>query len=161
EAEPVHRGRAARTDYRGVPRRDVADVPREAVCGIESVEAAHQTITRHLGDDRRGSDRPALLVAVHDGRVAGGGPARQETVAAAGLGRRGKGRENRSEAGEVRAVEAVAVDFARGNHAHGEAFREADDGAEEILAPFRRALLRVVEEAERPDAVVAQRAVVE
>src|SRR6185503_1996020 len=37
----------------------------------------------------------------------------------------------------------------------------ADDGAEEILAPLRRALLRVVEEAERPDAVVSQRAVVE
>ena len=48
-----------------------------------------------------------------------------------------------------------------GRDAHGNPRRAADDGAEEILPALGRALLRVVEEAERPDAMVAQRAVVE
>ena len=58
-------------------------------------------------------------------------------------------------------MQAVAVDLSGRDHANGDTLGATDNGAEEILAPFRRALLRVVEEAERPDTVVAQRAVVE
>ena len=48
-------------------RRDVADVRREAVVREQRIHAPHQPVTSHLGDDRRGGDRGALLVAVDDG----------------------------------------------------------------------------------------------
>src|SRR6476646_7014236 len=161
EAEPMHRGRAAGAHDRGVAGRDVADVPCEAVRGIERVEAAHQAVARHLRHDRGRGNRRAFLVAVDDGSVLRRSRAEPEAVDEAGLGRRSQRLEHRPQAGEVRAVQAVAVDVAGRDHAHGDALRARDDGAEEVLAPLRRALLRVVEKAERPDAVVAQRAVVE
>jgi hypothetical protein len=69
--------------------------------------------------------------------------------------------EHRTQSGEVRDVEAVPVDLAVRDDAHRDSFGAADDGAEELLPPLRGALLRVVEESERADAVIAQRAVVE
>src|SRR5437879_1564765 len=62
---------------------------------------------------------------------------------------------------EIRAVQAVAVDLAVRNHAHDDLFRTAEDGPEEIFAALRRALLRVVQQAERPHLVVTQAPVVE
>ena len=47
------------------------------------------------------------------------------------------------------------------DHAHDDLLGAAEHGVEELLAPLRRALLRVVQERERPHLVVAQTAVVE
>ena len=58
-------------------------------------------------------------------------------------------------------MEAVAVDRAGRDHADDDLLRAGQHGVEELLAPLGRALLRVVQEPERADAVVAQRAVVE
>src|SRR5204863_1941190 len=84
-----------------------------------------------------------------------------EPVDEARLGRRGQGVQHRAEAGEVRAVQAVPVDLARRDNADDHLLRTSDHGTEELLALRGRALLRVVQERERPDAVVAQTLVVE
>ena len=49
----------------------------------------------------------------------------------------------------------------RGDDAHADPRRAADDGAEELLAVGRGDLLRVVQERQRTHAVVAQAVVVE
>jgi hypothetical protein len=71
-----------------MPRRDVADVRRESVLGIERIHPPHQPVARHLRDDRRRGDRGTLLVAVDDGAMLGRGRAEPEAVDEAGLGRR-------------------------------------------------------------------------
>src|SRR4029079_1287514 len=106
-------------------------------------------------------DRGALLVTVDDRGVLRRGRAEPEAVHEARLGRRRQRLEHRPQAREIRAVQTVAVDVTRRDHPHGDAFGTRNDGTEEVFSPLRGALLRVVEEAERPDTVVAQRAVVE
>src|SRR5262249_33562060 len=140
--------------------RDVADVLRKAVRRIERVETAHQPVARHLRDDRRRRDRGTLLVAVDNGHVLGRSRAETEAVDETGV-RGGERLEHRPEPCEVRVVEAVSVDVRRRDDAYGYAFRARDDSVEQLLAAIVRALLRVVEEGERPDAVLAERAVVE
>ena len=146
---------------RRVPRRDVADVRAKAVRRIQGVHPPHHPVARHLGDDRGGGDRGALLVAVDDGAVLRRGRPEPEAVDQADLGRRRELREHGAQAGEVRAVQPFAVDLGRGNGAHDDPLGAADDGAEEPLALGLAALLRVVQERERADAVVAQPRVVE
>ena len=58
-------------------------------------------------------------------------------------------------------MQAVAVDRAVRDHPHDHLLGAAHDSVEELFAALRRALLRVVEEPERPDLVVAQTAVVQ
>ena len=58
-------------------------------------------------------------------------------------------------------MQAVPVDLAGRNHAHDHLLGAAHDGAEQLFALPLRALLRVVQERERPDAVVAQALVIE
>ncbi len=58
-------------------------------------------------------------------------------------------------------MQPVAVDVARGNRAHRHLLRARDDGAEELVAPLLRALLRVVEICEGTYAMLFQRRVVE
>src|SRR5207247_6402537 len=66
-----------------------------------------------------------------------------------------------AQAAEVRAVQPVPVDHTRRVDAHGDARGAGDDGSEELLATLRCHLLRVVQERERPDAVVAEARIVE
>ena len=58
-------------------------------------------------------------------------------------------------------MQAIAIDVAGRDHPDSDPRCAADDRLEEILPSLRRALLRVVQETERPDAMVAQRTVVE
>jgi hypothetical protein len=58
-------------------------------------------------------------------------------------------------------VQAVAVDLARRDRPHRDLLRAGEDGAKELLPPRRGQLLRVVEQCQRPDAMVAQAAVIE
>ena len=67
-------------DDRGVPRRDVADVRREAVPRVERVEPAHDAVAGHLRHDRGGRDRRALRVAVHHRLMLGRGRPEPEAV---------------------------------------------------------------------------------
>ena len=60
-AEPVERGK--------VFRHAVAHVPLEPIAGMRRAETRHQTIARHLGDDRGGGDRSHQAVAA-DHRLA-------------------------------------------------------------------------------------------
>ena len=100
------RARAVRLDGAGVVGRDVPDVRREPVPRVERVEAAHEAVTRHLGDDRRRGDRGALRVAVDDGGVRRRERAEPEAVDEARLGGRVELGEDGPESPEVRAVEA-------------------------------------------------------
>ena len=58
-------------------------------------------------------------------------------------------------------MEAVSVDGAMRNDADDHLLRAAEHGKEQVFAPLGRALLRVVQEAERSHLVVAQTAIVE
>ena len=127
----------------------------------ERVEAAHQPVAGDLRDDRRGRDRRALLVAVDDGGVRRRRRPEAEAVDEARLGRRRQRREHDAQAGEVAAVEAARSISPCEIDADGDPLGAGDDRAEELLAPLGRTLLRVVQERERADAVVAQRGVVE
>src|SRR5581483_2157024 len=62
---------------------------------------------------------------------------------------------------EVRPVQPVAVDDVRREDVDGDARGAADHRAVQLVARLRIDLLRVVEERERPDAVVTQPAVVQ
>jgi hypothetical protein len=58
-------------------------------------------------------------------------------------------------------MEPRTVDLPVWNHPDNDLLRAPQHGVEELLAPLRRALLRVVEESERPHLVVTETAVVE
>ena len=62
---------------------------------------------------------------------------------------------------QVRPVQPDAVDLAGRDDLHGDAGRTVQHGTEQLLAILGRDLLRVVQLGERPDAMVAQRVVVE
>ena len=87
--------------------------------------------------------------------------AEPKAVNEAGFGGRAERGERFAQAAEIRAVQAVAVDDCRRNHPHRDAGRARGDGPEELLPPRRIDLLRVIEETERANAVVAQALVVE
>src|SRR5438477_154903 len=85
----------------------------------------------------------------------------QEAVHEAGLRRRRERVQDRPHRRQVRAMQAVAVDRAVRNYAYDDLLGTTEHRIEQLLAPLGRALLRVVEEAERPHLVVLQAAVVE
>ena len=87
--------------------------------------------------------------------------AEPEAVDQADLGGRRERGERLAQAAQVRAVQAVAVDGAGRDHADGDPGRAARHRAEELLALRGVDLLRVVQERERADGVVAQPLVVE
>ena len=137
----------------GVRGRDVADVGREPVTGVERVEPAHEPVARHLGDDRGRGDRRALRVPVDDGGVRRRERAEPEPVDEARLGGRMQVGEHHPEAPEVRAVQSPPVDLARRDDAHRDPRRRGEDDVVEPLALLGLDLLRVVEERQPPDPV--------
>ena len=81
------RARAVCENRARVRGRDVADVGREPVAGIEGVEPPHQAVARDLRDDRRGGDGRALRVAVDDAGCGGAsGPSRKPSTRQASAG---------------------------------------------------------------------------
>src|SRR5919106_423494 len=152
-AERPHGGR--------VRGRDVADVRHEPVAGIEGVEAAHNAVTDDLRHDRSRCNGGALAVAVHDRAVRRRARAEPKAVDETRLRRRMQVCENGTEAGEIRAVEPGAVDLAVRHETHADLRRTAHDRVEERLALIVRELLRVVQVAERADAVAVQGGIVE
>src|SRR5581483_3839946 len=79
----------------------------------------------------------------------------------ADLGRRAEVGEDLAKPAQVRAVQPVAVDLRVRHHPHRDPGGAAEHGAEELFAPRRVELLRVVQDGERTDAVVAEALVVE
>src|SRR5262249_6305069 len=69
--------------------------------------------------------------------------------------------QDRAHGREVRLVQAVAVDLPLRNDADLDALRTTEDAPEQLLTLLGRALLRVVEQPERPHLVIAEAAVVE
>ena len=67
----------------------------------------------------------------------------------------------RAQPGEVRAVQPFAVDLRGRDHLDGDLRRAGEHGPEERLPVLGADLLRVVQLRERPNAMVAQRFVVE
>ena len=128
---------------------------------IERREPSHRPVPHDLGDDRRGRDRRALLVAVDDGLVLGRSRAQSKAVDEADLGRRRQLPEDRPHGGEIRAVQAVRIDLPRRDRADGDLLGAADDGPEQRLARRGSELLRVVQQRERPHPVVAQAVVIQ
>jgi len=144
-----------------MPRRDVADVRREPVAGIERVHAPHRPVADDLRDDRGRCDRGAPLVAVDDRHVLGRARPESEAVDEARLGRRFQGTQRPPQPGEIRAVQPLAVDLRVRDHLDRDLRRRREDGPEERLPVLGADLLRVVQLRQRADAMVAQRLVVE
>ena len=64
------RGRRTEPAQRGqVLWSRIPHVVCEAVAAMTLVEATHERVSMHLGDDRRRRNRAVLGVAVHDGRL--------------------------------------------------------------------------------------------
>src|SRR2546421_11572979 len=85
--------------------RDVADVRREPVVRIESGQPSHRPVADDLGDDGRGGDRRALLVAVDNGLVLRRGRAESKAVDETDLRWRRELPKDRPHRGQVRAME--------------------------------------------------------
>ena len=153
--------RTARAHDSRMARGDVAHVRNEPVVREQRVHPPHQAVACDLGDDGRRGDRGAAFVAVDDGCVYGRGGAEPEAVDETRLGRRGQLPEDRPEPGEVAAVEPGAVDLVMRDDAECNTLGAADDRAEKLLPLLGSNLLRVVEERQRADTVVAEPVVVE
>jgi hypothetical protein len=128
---------------------------------VERREPPHRPVAHDLRDDGRCRDRRALLVPVDDRAVLRRRRAEPEAVDEADLRRRRELRQDRPHRGEVRPMQPVGVDLAGRDRAHRDPLRAADHGAKQRLTARRRQLLRIVEERERPDTVVAKARVVE
>src|SRR6266545_1492278 len=74
EVVTMERREAARAKRRAMVDRRIAAVVFPAVARVLASEASHETVARHLRDDRRGRDGEALRIALHDLAV----PARRE-----------------------------------------------------------------------------------
>jgi hypothetical protein len=144
-----------------VRRGDVADVGDEAVAWIEGVEPAHHAIPYDLRHDGGGCDRGAPSVAVDECTMRRRSRTETKTVDEALLRWRMEIGENGAERCEVRAVEAGAVDLARGDDANADLRGAAHHRVKELLALFVSDLLRVVQPGERANSRAAQRVVVE
>ena len=109
DARPTARARARRR----VSGRDVADVLREAVRGIERVEARISR-SRVTFATIEAAAIAALFSSPSTTAVCSGadGPSRKPSTRQASAG--GKALQHRAQTGEVRAVQAVAVDVAGG-----------------------------------------------
>ena len=150
-----------RPDGLGVSGRDVSDVRDESVPRVQRVEAAHDTVTNDLGDDRGGCYGRAAGVAVDDRAVRRSGRAEPKAVHEARVGDRMQVSEHRAQTREVAAMQPRAVDLERGNHANADPRRAHHHGLEENLTFGRRHLLGVVQRREWTNTRAAQRLVVE
>src|SRR5207302_5182946 len=111
----VQRRDALAQDRVAVFGRGVADVFREAPTGVLQVGVAHVAVARDLGDDRRGGDRRAGRVAVHDRALrtteVRHGEAVEQACDLAGDAA-GDGADRVTQGGQVRLVQAAHVDAA-------------------------------------------------
>ena len=153
--------RAVLADELRVARRDVADMRGEPVARIQRVHAEHRPVADDLRHDRGRGDRRAARVAVDDRHVLGRGRPETEPVDEARLGRRRERVQCASQPVQVRAVQPDAVDLTRRDNLYRNTRGAGEHRAEQLLPALGRDLLRVVQLRERPNAVVAQRVVVE
>jgi hypothetical protein len=144
-----------------VARRDVADVRREPVAWVERVHPEHRAVAHDLRHDRGRRDRRAPLVAVDDRNVLGRGRPEPEAVDEACLGRRRERVKSTTQPVQVRPVQPNAVDLPRRDDLHRDPRRAVEHRAEQLLPVLGRDLLRVVQLRKGPNAMVAQRVVVE
>jgi len=144
-----------------VGRRDVPDVRDEAVARIEGVQTPHHSVPNDLGHDRGSSNRRAPGVPIHDGLVRRSTRTESKAVNEAGICGRMEVCEDSTQSRKVRAVEARAVDLARGHDADAHARRRSQHCLEQHFPLVRRNLLRVVQRRERPNARTTQELVVE
>src|SRR5205085_10513660 len=105
----------------------------EAVTRVEGVEPPHDPIARHLRHDRGGGDGCALRVAVDDVAVRRGQRTEPKAVDEALVRAWREIVEHVPQAGEVRAVEAVAIDVTGGNDAYRYLRRGAQHGPQQHL----------------------------
>jgi hypothetical protein len=93
--------------------------------------------------------------------VLGRGRAEAESVDETDLGGRRERVESGAKTREVHPVQAVAIDRVGGDDANRDPLGAADDRSEELFPVGRGDLLRVVQQPERTDAVIAEAGVVE
>jgi hypothetical protein len=115
----------------------------------------HVAVAGYIGDDRGRRDRGALLVAVDDGAMRRREGAELEPVDQAHLSGLA-GPQRLPQSAQVRAMQPVPVDHRRREHAHRHPLGRGEDGPVELLALLGPALLGVVQERERPYAMVSQ-----
>ena len=128
---------------------------------IQGGKPPHRSVADNLRDNRRRSDRRALLVAVDHRFVLGRGRAEPKPVDEADLRRWRKLPEDRPHRGQVRAMESVGVDLAGRDRPNGDLGATGHDCAKQFLPSSGRQLLGVVQQRQRPYSVVAQTSVVE
>ncbi len=140
----------ARAQRRAVVDRRIPAVVLPAVARVLAGETRHETVARHLRDDRRGRDGEALRVAPHDLTVTSrrecgiedATPVDEHPVVLADLSQRAR---HRDVAGVID-VEAVYLRHRRRTDAH--AHHARSDELEEILALRTREQLRVPDTAD-------------
>ncbi len=148
--------RAEHTNRTRVGGRDVADVRREAVARVESVEAPHHSVPDHLRHDRGGRDGRTASVTVDERSMRWCSRAETEPVDETGVCGRMEVGEHRSQRRQIGAVEPGAIDLGSGDHADADPRRTADDRVEELLAFFVPYLFGVVQSRQRPNPHTAQ-----
>ena len=141
--------------------RDVANVRGESVVRVERVQTAHRAITDYLGDNRRGRDRGALLVSVYNRLVLWSVRAEPESIHQTRLSRRRQVLEYAPQAGQIAGVQSDPVDLDVGDDPDRDAFGAPENGAKKLFSLLGSELLGIVQEGERPYAVVSQLRVVE
>ena len=161
ERAPVDVAGAVLANEPRVAWRDVSDVRREPVARIERVHPEHRPVADDLRHDRGRRDRGAPLVAVDDRDVRRRGRPEPEPVDETRLRGRRERMQRTSQPVQVRPVQPGAVDLSRRDDLHGNPGRARKHRPEQLLTVLRRDLLRIIQLRERPNAMVAQRVVVE
>src|ERR1700691_3328838 len=66
ERAPMQGARSEPRQRGNMSARRIAGVLGKAIAGVGGVEANHQRVARHFGDDRGGGDRQRLAIAADD-----------------------------------------------------------------------------------------------
>jgi hypothetical protein len=141
--------------------RRVADVAVEAILRVAIMEADHQPITRHLGDDGGGGDRRGASVAAAEGFVGHREAWQSESVDKNDVRHGQDCPEGRFESGEIAAMEAVAIDGVLRAAHDGDLLGAVQDLTVEKGALRLAELLRVVESGQRREVGGSEVGVVE
>lgn len=129
--EAVERARAKPRERLLMRARAIADVPGEAVAGIEPIVFSHEAIARDLGQDRSGGDGDRELISpddrplgdVHIGEVYG---VNEEVIRA-----RMKPGDRRAHRALGRTPDVGAINLRRVHDSKGEGARRAPNGVVE------------------------------
>ncbi len=145
---------AVRAQSGEVPPRGITDVPLETVGWMMNAEAAHQPVTRHLGDNGGGSDGQGARITPDQGFAAARQAGRHVVAIDQQVGRRdGQRRNGAPHRGEARAAYVDRVDLLGADKRDCDRSRACHDAAVRVLACAGGKAFRIIDAHWKPGRV--------